>query len=117
MYFLKFFIVGLFVVLCCSVVSLKKAAASEVPYEWFHCEIDSDCVVVGMNCAIHAVNEKFEHEAQTYYMELNTRMDCEDYLVPEDFIPFCAAKMIACVDEDSKDCNLPEKKCSMGGLK
>ena len=44
--------------------------------DWLNCQADADCVVVGSGCSFAAVNKQYQTEANQYYSELNTRMDC-----------------------------------------
>lgn len=53
------------------------AVKAQEDSKWFACEKDADCVVVGVGCAIHAVNKQYKEEADLYYRHQNTQMDCE----------------------------------------
>ncbi|HNQ92145.1 MAG TPA: hypothetical protein PKI93_04365 [Alphaproteobacteria bacterium] len=86
--------------LCASVFAIAMYPAclhAEESPKWFECTQDSDCVMVGAGCALHAVAQPFAEEADKYYKSLNARMDCAYPLTASSMKTVCSTQKTACV--------------------
>ena len=75
---------------------VPAAYAREPQKKWSFCETADDCVVVGAGCAIGAVHKAYQVEADKYYSEINSKIECAVIRKKEDMAVECKNQRQGC---------------------
>lgn len=103
------------------VLSFTSGAMAQTKPEWFPCNNDRDCVVVGKGCTASAVNRVYEDEASQYFIELGMAADCPYVQASETPTAVCTHSKQPCKikklfglvveDDPASTCVSAAKKC------
>ncbi|MCM2344622.1 MAG: hypothetical protein NDJ24_08680 [Alphaproteobacteria bacterium] len=81
-------------------LGLPGCVQADTPSEdWVKCTAVEECVIVGMGCAVVAVNKTYQAEADVYYRHQNSMMDCEPQIDPATAGVQCGHQKTACKDK------------------